>query len=143
MSKTVRRRRGVTMGTRINLLGTPVIDVDGAPVAGPRGSKAWAILAYLALSDRPVPRARLLDLLFDEADDPAATLRWSLSQLRRALGDSVELTGDPVRFSPAPTTVVDVDIALHGLWSEALELPGFGGVLLEGVALRVGPAFEL
>ncbi|WP_136708982.1 BTAD domain-containing putative transcriptional regulator [Agromyces sp. H66] len=131
------------MGTRISLLGAPGIEVDGAAVPGPRGSKAWAILAYLALADRPVPRARLLDLLFDEAEDPGAALRWSLSQLRRALGDSADLTGDPVRFERGPDTVVDVDVVLDGLWSQALELPNFGGALLEGVSLRTGPAFDL
>ncbi len=70
------------MATRIQLLGPPSIQVDGAQVPPPRGSKSWALLAYLVLSGDPAPRSRLAELLFDEADDPAGTLRWSLSQLR-------------------------------------------------------------
>ncbi|RYV52314.1 AfsR/SARP family transcriptional regulator [Pengzhenrongella frigida] len=131
------------MVARINLLGPPSIERAGAPVAPPRGSKAWALLAYLALTDGPVPRSRLMDLLFDEADDPAAALRWSLSQLRRALAGVADVGGDPLRYEPHAGTVVDVDVLAHGSWVEALMLPGFGGGLLEGVTPRVGAAFDL
>ncbi|MGR0220064.1 BTAD domain-containing putative transcriptional regulator [Agromyces sp. ZXT2-6] len=131
------------MATRIDLLGPPRIHVGDAEVPGPRGSKCWALLAYLVLTGRPVPRGRLMDLLFDGAEDPAAALRWSLSELRRALGDAASLSGDPLRWEPADDTVVDVEVVLGGLWSQALELPGFAGVLLEGISLRVGPSFEV
>jgi DNA-binding SARP family transcriptional activator len=131
------------MATRINLLGAPTIDVDGARVAGPRGSKSWAVLAYLLLTDRPVPRARLVDLLFGEAEDPAGALRWTLSQVRRALGEAADLTGDPVGLVLREDTVADVGVLARGSWPESLALPGFGGDLLEGVSLRVSPAFEL
>ena len=36
----------------IRLLGAPQILRDGVPVPAPRGRKAWAVLAYLALADR-------------------------------------------------------------------------------------------
>ena len=136
-------RERLAMAMRINLLGAPNIDVDGVATAGPRGSKSWAVLAYLVLTDRPVPRARLLDLLFDEAEDPAGALRWTLSQLRRALGGAAELTGDPVGLVLLDDTVVDVDVLSGGSWLETLALPGFGGDLLEGISLRVSPVFEL
>ncbi|QTE30389.1 AfsR/SARP family transcriptional regulator [Pengzhenrongella sicca] len=131
------------MVARINLLGSPSVERAGLPVAPPRGSKAWALLAYLALTPGAVPRSRLMDLLFEEAEDPAAALRWSLSQVRRALAGAAEVSGDPLRFAPNPGTLVDVDVVAHGSWVEALRLPGFGGGLLEGVSPRVGPAFEL
>ncbi|HEX6247066.1 MAG TPA: BTAD domain-containing putative transcriptional regulator [Nocardioidaceae bacterium] len=131
------------MGTRVNLLGAPGITADGFAPTRPRGSKCWAALAYVVLSDRPVPRARLVDLLFDEAEDPAGALRWTLSQLRRGLGPAGDVSGDPLRWVPDEGTVVDVDVLVRGTWQEALALPGFGGELLEGVAMRVGPAFEL
>ncbi len=131
------------MATRVNLLGPPAIEVDGAPVASPRGSKSWAVLAHLVLSDRPVPRSRLVDLLFEEAEDPAAALRWTLSQLRRALGDAVDLGGDPVRWRAGAGTIIDTVVVLDGSWQQALALPGFGGALLEGVSVRAGAAFEL
>ncbi len=131
------------MATRITLLGRPGIHVDDAPAPGPRGSKSWAVLAYLVLAGRPVPRARLMELLFDGADDPAAALRWSLSELRRVLGTAAEVGGDPLTWKPASDTVVDLDVVLGGLWSEAVESPSFGGALLEGISLRSGPSFEV
>jgi DNA-binding SARP family transcriptional activator len=133
----------VVVATQVNLLGAPGIEVDGLPVASPRGSKSWAVLAYLVLSDRPVPRARLVDLLFGEADDPGAALRWTLSQLRRALGDAIDLRGDPVRWTADPLTTIDTVVVLDGTWEQALALPGFGAALLEGVTVRAGAAFEL
>jgi DNA-binding SARP family transcriptional activator len=131
------------MGTQVNLLGSPGVTTDGVAAPRPRGSKCWAALAYVVLSDRPVPRARLVDLLFEDAEDPAAALRWTLSQVRRGLGPAGDLSGDPVRWVPAEGTGVDVDVLERGTWHEALALPGFGGDLLEGVSMRVGPAFEL
>jgi DNA-binding SARP family transcriptional activator len=127
----------------ICLLGPPRIERGKEPVTGPRGSKAWALLAYLALARGPVPRSRLVDLMFDEADDPAAALRWTLSQLRRALEGVADVGGDPLALTLAPGTVVDVEVVGHGLWGEALLLPQLGGVLLEGVNPRTGPAFDL
>lgn len=128
---------------RIDLLGPPGITVDGTEAPGPRGAKSWALLAYLVLADRPVPRSRLADLLFDEADDPAGALRWTLSQVRRSVRGAASLSGDPVRWEPADGTLVDVDVVAAGSWTDALSLPSFGGSLLEGVTLRTGPVFEL
>jgi hypothetical protein len=36
-----------TVSLAIRLLGEPRLVRDGEPVAGPRGNKAWAVLAYL------------------------------------------------------------------------------------------------
>jgi DNA-binding SARP family transcriptional activator len=58
---------------QIRLLGRPRAELDGRPVAGPRGRKAWALLAVLAvllLADGPVSRRSLVSLLFPDADDP-------------------------------------------------------------------------
>src|SRR3712207_1381373 len=96
------------MATRIRLLGPPGIEVDGEPVPPPRGTKSWALLAYLLLSGDTAPRSRLAELLFDEADDPVGALRWSLSQLRRALGPGARLDGDPVCLVLEDGTAVDV-----------------------------------
>jgi DNA-binding SARP family transcriptional activator len=58
----------------ICLLGPP-----HAKAAHVRGNKAWAITAYLALSGGSISRERLMSLLFEDADDPAAALRWNLA----------------------------------------------------------------
>ena len=131
------------MTARVNLLGPPYVERNGAVLPPPRGSKAWALLAYLALTDGPAPRARLSDLLFEEAADPAAALRWSLSQLRGALAGVADVDGNPVHLRLHPGTRLDVDIVARGSWAEALRLPGLGGGLLEGVSPRVGASFDL
>lgn len=96
------------MASVIRLLGTPSIEIDGAPAAGPRGRKSWAVLALVVLADRPPERRRVARLLFPDADDPLGALRWALAELRRALGVSTSVSGDPLVLRLAEGTVVDV-----------------------------------
>ena len=105
----------------------------------PRGNKAWGVLACLVLSEGSVSRSRLTELLFPEAADPLATLRWSLVELRRSLGDPQSLRGDPLVFAPGPGTRIDVLALTEG------ETPGaelLEGELLEGVHFASAPEFE-
>jgi hypothetical protein len=74
---------------RIRLLGRP--HAGGVQL---RGNKPWAITAYLALADAPVPRARIISLLFDSAQDPAAALRWNLPIMLSHAGRAGLLAGD-------------------------------------------------
>ncbi|MCF6509933.1 tetratricopeptide repeat protein [Blastococcus sp. MG754426] len=129
-------------GLAVALLGRPHLVRDGVPAAPPRGNKAWALLAYLALADRPVPRRHLVDLLFAEAQDPPGTLRWNTSELRRVLRDAATLDGDPLTLRLAPGSVVDVRQLTDGPSARALELAGFGRELLEGLSLPGAPGFE-
>jgi pimeloyl-ACP methyl ester carboxylesterase/DNA-binding SARP family transcriptional activator len=46
--------------------------------------KAVALVAYLALADREVPRQEAARLLFPEAEGPLAALRWHLAHVRSA-----------------------------------------------------------
>src|SRR6266566_4937606 len=96
------------MPLTIRLLGSPRIEQDGGPVAGPRGNEAWALLGYLLLSRRPPRRRKLAELLFSEADDPLGALRWSLAQLRQALRQPDALRGDPVDLALESSTEIDV-----------------------------------
>ena len=119
----------------IRLLGPPEIERDGVVAAPPRGHKAWAVLAYLALAERPVGRARLAGLIFGDADDPLGALRWTLAQLRRALGTSDALRGDPLELGlPA----VDVLALAGGDPDPALAR----GELLEGIDPGAGADFD-
>jgi hypothetical protein len=111
----------------ICLLGPPAIQRDGRPARPPRGRKAWALLAYLLLADRPPSRRHLAELLFADADDPLGALRWSLAELR--LRYRLEAPGVPAdrlaalvdwaeRHSPVSTAArrelpvaVEVDLA--------------------------------
>jgi len=133
----------VPAATDIHLLGPPRMERGGEPVDAPRGHKAWGLLAYLLLAPVPPSRERLAGLLFPEADDPLGTLRWTLSALRRTLGPEAELRGDPVRLTLPPGGLVDVRVLAGGSWMEAIALPGLGHELLDGLAFRSSPGFEM
>ena len=126
---------------RIRLLGPPAIERDGVPAPPPRGRKAWALLAYLLLAERPLSRRHLAELLFGEADDPLGALRWALAELRRALGVPGLFGGDPVA-----TTLGDgVEVDLHALTGEPADprsLLELDGELLDGLGVAASPTFE-
>ena len=125
----------------IRLLGRPAIERDHTPVRPPRGRKAWALLGYLLLAERPPSRAHLAGLLFGDADDPLGALRWTLAELRRTLGVPGVLTGDPVDPALGPEVTVDVRL-LDGEHSDTDALLALGVELLEGLTLGNNPEFE-
>ncbi len=129
------------MSLAIRLLGRPAILRAGAEYRF-RSRKSWALLAYLILNDRRPTRSQLATLLFPEADDPVRALRWSLTEIRRGPGDDAAIVGDPLALRLPRGTSVDVDIVVRGSWSDAVELPGLGGELLDGMVIRGAPAFE-
>ncbi len=116
----------------VRLLGPPHVLRAGCPLPTPRGRKPWALLAVVLSSSGPVPRSRLQDLLFPDAADPQAALRWTLSQLRRALGEALWIGGDPVRWQLAGGTAVDVLDVLAGRTDPAWPLVEATLPLLEG-----------
>jgi DNA-binding SARP family transcriptional activator len=131
------------VGLTIHLLGPPRIERDGLELEAPRGQKSWGLLTYLVRTRLPPSRERLASLFFPGADDPLGALRWTLSALRRQLGEHAGLGGDPLRLSLPPGTIVDVDVLSRGSWVEAVALPGLGHDLLDGVGFRSSPGFEL
>src|SRR5262245_3539735 len=125
----------------IRLLGPPAIERDGRPVRPPRGRKAWAILCFVLLAERPPHRKHLAELLFGDASDPLGALRWTLAELRRALGLTDAFHGDPIDTALGPDVVVDVHTVTHQNTDPAALLE-LGGDLLEGVRLSASPEFE-
>ena len=67
---------------RVLLLGPLQVIQNGAPLNQPPSRKVRALLAYLAMTPRPVTREKLCELFWDVADDPRSELRWCLSKLR-------------------------------------------------------------
>jgi DNA-binding SARP family transcriptional activator len=122
----------------IRLLGPPEIERDGAVVTPPRGHKSWAVLAYLLLAEQPVARTRLASLIFGDAADPLGALRWSLTQLRRALGVPGVLGGDPLEPGLPEGARVDVLALAAGAPDPALAR----GELLEKVEAGAGDDFD-
>lgn len=127
----------------VKLLGQPALLRDGVGVPGPRGNKAWAILAYLVGSAAPVPRDRLVSLLFPDAEDGAAALRWSLAELRRCVASPAAFAGDPVILALGGEVRVDVQVLSAAPWFEATEVADLTAPLLEGLNLPSCPGFQL
>jgi DNA-binding SARP family transcriptional activator len=122
---------------RVRLLGHPRVESDGQPCPPLRGLKPWAVLARVALAERPVERRELAGELFSEADDPLGALRWCLADLRRGLGMPALLRGDPLGLSPG-----ELWLDVWALEDGSLPAEDIGGGLLEGGGLRNCPGFE-
>ncbi|HUF32899.1 MAG TPA: BTAD domain-containing putative transcriptional regulator [Acidimicrobiales bacterium] len=122
----------------IRLIGRPRLELDGEPIAGPRGNKTWALLARLIRSEDPVSRQRLIEELFSEADDPMGALRWSLAELRRRTGLVDAFKGNPLSAELGADTIVDVDQVRRGAVPD--DIPE--GEFLEGVAVAGSASFD-
>jgi DNA-binding SARP family transcriptional activator len=132
------------MGLAIHLLGVPRIERDGLTLPTPRGHKVWALLAYLIRSRSGVSRRHLAGLLFEDAEDPLAALRWNLSELRRLLGPTCLHGETPsLSLSLEPATYVDIDVMTAATGVEALSVSGLGHELLEGMSFPASPAFDV
>ncbi len=108
----------------------------------PRGRKPWALLAYLALTERAPSRRELASLLFADADDPLAALRWSLSQLRKVIGPEASVDGDPVGLEMGGEARLDVATLLGTSTLSPAEAEELGEELLEGMSFASAAAFE-
>lgn len=99
------------MQARLKIIGELELWAAGEPRDLPRSKIARALLAYLALSRRPVARERLCELFCAQTADPRAALRWALSKLREALGPAADaLTGDRETVG-VDASRLDVDMA--------------------------------
>ena len=138
------------MALEVTLLGPPRVARDGEPVAFDT-RKAMALLAHLALAERPRSREALCELLWPGHDPEHArgALRRTLSTLRTAVGEeSIDTTGDSVALVHGAALELDVralpgaraDGASREALSEAAAL--FCGGFLEGFSLRDSPAFD-
>jgi DNA-binding SARP family transcriptional activator len=127
---------------KINLVGEPSVEHSQAESYKPRSRKTWAALGYLVLSERPPHRSRLALLLHPEADDPLRALRWTLTELRRVLGPSAELGGDPVGLHLPEGVTVDAELITGGAWKDAVGLPNLGDDLMAGLEGIGAPEFE-
>ena len=142
------------MALELRMLGPFEVLVDGAPVPLPPSRKTRALLAWLALSQRPQRRERLCEIFWDVPDDPKGALRWSLSKIRRMLGEAEagRVRADRATVS-LDTAGVEIDAdrvlglsagALAAMPTEALETlaASFRGGFVEDLALDRCPEFE-
>src|SRR5688572_8209636 len=75
------------MPLRIELLGGLSVRADETPITLPASKKTRALLAYLALANRPRRREHLCETFWDGPDDPRSLLRWSMSKLRAVVDE--------------------------------------------------------
>ena len=138
------------MALEVTLLGPPRVERDGEPVAFDT-RKAMALLAHLALAERPRSREALCGLLWPAHDPDRArgALRRTLSTLRTAVGEEwIDTAGDSIALKRGPGLELDVErfraLANDGApldrLSEAVAL--FSGDFLEGFSLRDSPEFD-
>lgn len=69
----------------LSLIGSPAIRLGDMALELPPSKKARALLAYLAATQQPQRRERLISLFWSDAESGREGLRWILSRLRRAL----------------------------------------------------------
>ena len=137
----------------IRLIGTPDIQIAGAPLLTLHDSKARALLFYLAVTRLTHTRDHLATLLWSESSDSNArhSLRSSLYHLRQALnakGASEALVGDGnlvfLRLDEQACDIHRFDQLLTEGGEEALTraVSLYHGPLLQGFTLSDAPVFE-
>jgi DNA-binding SARP family transcriptional activator len=145
-----RSRAGRDAALRIALLGAPRVERGGLPVTF-ETRKAMALLTYLAVAERPRPRAALCALLWpsQEADRARGALRRTLSTLRKDIGDEwIETAGDSIALRRGPGLELDIEhfralAADHASVESLREAAAlFSGEFLEGFSLRDSPDFD-
>lgn len=134
--------RLLTLG-RLALL-TPTGDEDRS--LGTRRRKL-AVLAYLALARRPVPRDSLVELFWGDQDEDRArhSLSDALSHLRRALGaDAISAGRAEIAFNQSAPLAIDIvelqAAASAKRWGDVAGL--YAGPFLDAVHLQDSPRWE-
>ncbi len=131
------------MSLRVRLLGRPGLEHDGTS-RRLEGHKPWALLTYLLLEPHAPTRRELADLLWSEADDPLGAVRWSLSQVRKAINPPAEIGERDGRIKiDAEVLVVDAGELLRGEWDEVSIDDLVRGELLEGMSFGEAPSRAL
>lgn len=138
------------MSFELRMLGPLSASQDGRALGLPASRKARALLAYLALTPRAIPRHRLCRLLWDSTSDPRGELRWVLSKLRVVVGATRIITSeDSLRLDLTDSCVDALEVqraARAGIgtltYARARELLAlFDGEFLEALELDDCPEF--
>ncbi|KZE35476.1 alpha/beta fold hydrolase [Chelatococcus daeguensis] len=142
------------MSLDIRVLGDLTVLRAGEAVSLPPSRKTRALLAYLAMTDRPQRRERLCEMFWEIPDDPRGALRWSLSKIRQIVENgeggvleadrnTVYLNKDGLVLDAAPLRGLGIR-DIEALGTESLEaLAGaFRGRFLDDLSLPRCPEFE-
>jgi DNA-binding SARP family transcriptional activator/Flp pilus assembly protein TadD len=136
------------------LLGPLELSRDGVPLKLPASRKVRALLGYLVLASRPVPRSQVCELLWDVPNDPRGELRWCLSKIRSLVDEKgrkrVIADGHNLRLDLTDCVVDTLEVTQapeHGIQKLGVERQRelarqFGGELLEGLEIARSPMFD-
>lgn len=142
------------MSLEIRVLGELTVLRAGETVALPPSRKTRALLAYLAMTDRPQRRERLCEMFWEIPDDPRGALRWSLSKIRQIVEDgeggvleadrnAVFLNKDRLVLDAAPLRGLGIDDLEASDTGRLEALAGtFRGPFLDDLSLPRCPDFE-
>ena len=136
----------------IRMLGPLTIRRHDDALALPASRKVRALLTYLALARRAVPRSQLCELLWDVPNDPRGELRWCLSKIRALVDEPdrprISAQGDAIKLDLSDCFVDAIEVAAA---TQAVETLAYGplktlsalfaGDFLEGLELDNCPAF--
>jgi DNA-binding SARP family transcriptional activator/tetratricopeptide (TPR) repeat protein len=130
----------------ITLGGLVLVDEDGRAVTSP-GPRILALLAYLALSTKPLSRDHVAELFWGDRDEDRArhSMRAALSRVRQLLGpESIPQRSNSVMLSASAPLSVDaralVAASTAGNTKKVVEL--YTGPFLEGVHTGGARTFE-
>lgn len=108
-----------TAPLRAELFGHMRVFLEDQQIDLPASKKTRGLLGYLLSNPRTRSRSELCDLLWEEAEDPRAALRWSLSKLRTALGpETIVANRNTVELN---TAGLEVDVAMINAASADVE----------------------
>ena len=123
----------------LHLSGPPQVLAADAVVHGFESEKALALLAYLAIVERPINRDHLAGLFWGELDTEHSrgNLRRVLHNLTHLLPGCVEVERHSVRFHSAAATV---DVREFRRWSAAVDLAALQAALTWCSGEQIGRA---
>lgn len=94
----------------ISLIDKVSIKADGQALPLVSSRKTLALLAYLLMTGREQRRESLCEMFFYGTNDPRASLRWSLTKIRKMLnGEAEVLTANPVSVG-IDSSLIDLDV---------------------------------
>ena len=138
---------------RLELFGSPRLQIDGSPIQGLKSSKARGLLIYLAVTGEYHSRLALASLLWGNLAEQSArgNLRKAIQTLRTHCGNFVEIEREGLQLDRSANVWVDV-VEFKGLLQEtsqqsmmdmlyrAVDL--YKGDFLTGFYLHNAPEFE-
>ena len=131
----------------LKFLGGAVIQTGDTPLGGPAAHRhRLALLALLAVSDKPLTRDKLIAFLWPERDAEHGRnlLKVAVHELRKLIGEqAIRTTGDQLSMD---MTAVRCDVADFDAAIAANDLERaaalYGGPFLDGFYLKEAPEFE-